>query len=70
MCQYTNEPNNTNSIIYKHYMDCVESHQRMGAEMAEIEDYLYDELGLDGDEIIDCLKQLAEYKWMYEGLLD
>ena len=84
MSQFLNEPDNTNAQIFKHYQECIETAQRLGAELAEIEDYLYDELGLDGDEIIDCLKQqqeyivellseieaLKEYKWMYEGLLD
>jgi hypothetical protein len=50
------------------YDECVWTCQRMGAEISVLEDYLYDELGLEGDELIDCVKELAEYKWMYEDL--
>lgn len=66
---------------YKHYWDCVESHQRQGAEMAEIEDALFDEAGylvnIDGsecEELIDCIRALTrqrdEYKELYAELCE
>lgn len=56
----------------KEYWDCVETCQRMGSELAELEDALFDESGVEGDELIDCVHALIaerdNYKWMYEGL--
>ena len=50
------------------YRDCVESCQRMGAELAELEDLLFDDPDLEGEELVDCVKELLEYKWMYKDL--
>lgn len=51
------------------YQECVWSCQRMGAELAELEDLLFDEPGFEEEEeLIDCVKRLLEIKWMYEGL--
>lgn len=68
MCQFLNEPDNTNSTIYKQYMDCVDSCQRMGAELAELEDLLFDDPDLEGEELVDCVKELLEIKWIYKDL--
>ncbi len=50
------------------YRDCVDSAQRMGAELAELEDLLFDDPDLEGEELIDCVKELLEYKWKYKDL--
>ena len=55
-------------MLEEMYQDCVRSCQRMGAELAELEDLLFDEPGLEGEELIDCVRELLEIKWMYEGL--
>lgn len=54
--------------IEEMYRDCVESCQRMGSILAELEDLLFDEDGLDGVELADCVRELLEIKWMYDGL--
>lgn len=50
------------------YDECVYWSQRKGAELAELEDLLFDEPGLDGEELADCVRELLEIKWKYEGL--
>ncbi len=59
---------NPENYFEEHYWDCVDTCQRMGAELAKLEDLLFDEPGLGGEELIDCVKELLEIKWMYEGL--
>lgn len=68
MCDFLNEPDNTNSNIYKEYMNCVEACQRMGAELAELEDLLFDDEDLIGEELVDCVKELLDFKWRYKDL--
>lgn len=50
------------------YDECVWSCQRMGAELAELEDLLFDVPGLEGEELADCVRELLEIKWKYDGL--
>lgn len=52
------------------YNDCVYSCQRMGAELAELEDLLFDDEDLEGEELADCVRELLEYKWMYKDLCE
>jgi hypothetical protein len=54
--------------VEERYQECIWSCQRMGQELAELEDLLFEEPGLGGEELIDCVKELLEIKWMYEGL--
>jgi len=54
--------------IEEMYQECVWSCQEMGAVLAELEDLLFDEPGLNGEELSECVKELLEIKWMYEGL--
>lgn len=54
--------------IEEMYQECVWQCQKYGAEVAELEDLLFDEPGLTGEELVDCVKELLEFKWKYEDL--
>ena len=68
MCQYLNESDNTNAFIFQDYQDCIASCQRMGAEFAELEDLLFDDPDLQGEELAECVRELLEYKRLYKEL--
>lgn len=52
------------------YQECVASCQRMGEELAELEDLLFDDPDLEGEELADCVRELLEIKWMWKDLHD
>ena len=54
--------------LEEQYQECVWTCQRMGAELAELEDLLFDDEDLQGEELIECVKELLEIKWMYKDL--
>lgn len=82
MCEYYNEPNSAHAFLTERlettqskldilthiYDECVHSCQRMGGELAELEDLLFDEEGLEGEELADRVSELLEIKWMWDDL--
>jgi hypothetical protein len=66
----TSEEDEDLIFLRKEYERCVWQCQQYGAEIAELEDLLFDDPDLQGEELVDCVKELLEYKWMYKDLCD
>lgn len=56
--------------LEEQYQECVWSCQRMGAELAELEDLLFDDEDLHGEELDECVRELLEYKAKYKELVN
>jgi len=58
--------------LQKHYDDCVYSCQQMGATLAVLEDLLFDESGVECEELDECVIELIRqrdyWKKSYEDL--
>ena len=58
--------------LQKHYDDCVYTCQRMGAELATLEDILFEDSGVECDELDECvielIRQRDHWKKSYEDL--
>lgn len=57
-------------FLEREYAQCVWQCQQYGAEISELEDLLFDDPDLEGEELADCVRELLEIKWMWKDLHD